>query len=511
MSSVAYPRPAGHARPRSRRLTAALAHRGTDILLGVALSALALVLLAEMSKDFNVDSWLELVTGRLIWQDGIPHRETLTVMSYGHTWIDQQWLAQLASYAIFRAGGLALLGVVNVALIIGPVAAATFAGRRFGAPFRSILIALPACLTMVAPSREIRTQEFAIPLFVATTYLLAADSRRPSRQVLWCLPILALWANLHGSVTLGAGLVGLRGLTMGWERRGVLRRHARAWRRPLALVLGAPTAIMLTPYGLAIVGYYRTTMASGTLRQFVTEWKPITTTPVTAVALFLVAGVTLWSFGRHPGKTTTWEKLAFLVLVAGSISVVRNALFCGLFSLMIVPVALHYGPTRDAEPAADRLRALINAGLGIAALALLVLATAATLARPGTAIQDATQQPRLLAAVQRATRADPSLRLLTDDHFADWLLWRDPALAGRIANDVRFELLSAAQLTSLQAVFEIVGTDWKRAAHGYRLLVLLRSGDPSLAPFLREPGRRVLFDNGREVVILRTALAARQE
>jgi hypothetical protein len=356
MSSLAYPGRAARSRLPGRRLTEVLSRRGADVLIAVALSVLVLALLSEMVSDFNVDSWLALVTGRLVWQSGIPHRELLTMMSYGHPWIDQQWLSQLASYALYRLGGLSLLGVVNVALIAAPVFAAVFAARSLGAPFRSVLLVLPACLAMITPSREIRTQEFAIPLFVAVVILLATDSRRPSRRVLWCLPLLALWANLHGSATLGAGLVGLRGLTMAWERRTVLRRSLHAWCRPLALVLGAPAAILATPYGLAIIGYYRTTMGGSTLRQFVTEWRPVTSAPVTATALFLTAALALWSFGRNPRKTSLWDKLAFLVLVAGSISVVRNCLFCGLFALVELRRAQPVDRRRNARRSPPRRR-----------------------------------------------------------------------------------------------------------------------------------------------------------
>lgn len=506
---MAYPRRTRQDRLLTGRIADVLAQRGTDVLLAVALAVLALVLLSEMTGDFNVDSWLALVSGRLVWEHGIPQRETLTVMSQGQLWVDQQWLSQLATYALYRLGGLGLLGVVNVALIAVPVAAATFAARSLGAPFRSVLLTLPACLTMVAPAREIRTQEFAIPLFVATAYLLATDGRRPSRRVFWCLPMLVLWANLHGSVTLGAGLVALRGLTVAWERRRDLLRRPRAWLRPLALILGPLAAILVTPYGLSMVGYYHATMVDSTLRHYVTEWEPITSAPVTAVALFLVAGLALWSFGRNPDKTTLWEKLALLVLIAGSISVVRNALFCGLFSLMIVPVSWAYGPLRAAAQAPDRRRVAVNGMLALATACLLVAAGLAALARPDSAIEAAGQRPGVLAAVERATRADPTIRVLADDHFSDWLLWRDPALSGRVANDVRFELLTAAQLSALQDVFAVVGTHWQRAARGYRLIVLLRSGDgDAAAAFEREPGSRVLYSGGPQLVILRSARAA---
>lgn len=509
MSSLAYPR---EAPPRARRdVPTMLSAWGADVLLAVALTLLGAVLLAEVNGDFNVDSWLALVTGREIWQNGLPHIETLTAMSRGDTWTDQQWLAQLLYYAIYRGGGLGLLATVNVVLLVGPIAAATVAARRLGAPFRSVLILLPVILTMVTPSREVRTQELAIPLFVALGLLLSADSRRPTRRVLWCLPILALWANLHGTVTLGALLVVIRGLMLGAERRGMWRAPA-AWRMPVALVIGAPLACLVTPYGLAIIGYYHATMLSDTLRHFVVEWQPVTVVPTTAASVFITAAIGLWAFGRNPGRTTSWEKLAFLVLAAGSIEVVRNALFFGLFALTITPVALAYGPTEASPRAAglsDRRRAAINGVLALCAVAALAVTVVATLVRPDSVVQDTAQQPGLLTAVQRTTADNPRLRVLADEHFADWLLWRDPALAGRVANDVRFELLSGHQVSLLEKLFGVMGTGWKQGARGYRLLVLDTASDqPAISAFLKEPGRRVLFDAAGQIVILRTAREA---
>ena len=67
------------------------------------------------------------------------------------------------------------------------------------------LIAAPA-LVVILMSAQMRTQSLAYPLFVAAAWLLIADARAPSRRVLLVLPILVLWANVHGSVVLGAVL-----------------------------------------------------------------------------------------------------------------------------------------------------------------------------------------------------------------------------------------------------------------------------------------------------------------
>ena len=58
--------------------------RGSDVLLAVALWRSPLSCWSKLPARFNVDSWLALVTGREIWQNGLPHHETLTALSHGH-------------------------------------------------------------------------------------------------------------------------------------------------------------------------------------------------------------------------------------------------------------------------------------------------------------------------------------------------------------------------------------------------------------------------------------------
>jgi hypothetical protein len=509
MSSLALAREAVPRRARRAAVRTLIAEHGYEIALAAPLALLAAVLLIELPGAFSVDSWLELVTGRLIWASGVPHHETLTVLAHGAPWIDQQWLSQLASYGLYALGGLGLLGLVNVALLTGGVAFATFAGRRFGAPFVSMMIALPLGLIMITPAREVRTQTFVVPLFALLVYLLARDSRRRSAQVYWCLPLLVVWANLHGTVTMAAGLVALHGLVVLFERRHVIGHSLRAWRRPVALIAGSAVAITATPYGLSIIGYYRTTMVSSTLRHAVSEWQPVTSSPLTAAALAIVAVLAVVSFARHRARTTLWEKLAFVILAAGAASVVRNALFLGLFALMVLPVSLGWGRTAGSRAKVTNRGVLISGLLASVATLALLTTSAATLARPATGLEYGFVRPGVVNAVARVTRTDPSLRVMADQKLTDWLLWRDPALAGRMAFDVRFELYTGGQLNNLEALFNRSGAHWESAARGYRVLVLNRSdGSRSFAYFKREPGARVLYYDGQRMVVLRSAAEA---
>jgi hypothetical protein len=476
-------------------------------LLSVALLSLGVLLLILLRSSFNIDSWLELTAGRQIWQAGIPQHETLTVMAHGARWIDQQWLAQLTSYVLYRIGGLGLVGVVNVALIVAGVAGAVWGARRLGGDFRSIALLLPLALWFVIPAREVRTQAFAIPLFVATTYLLASDSRRSSTRVYWCFPILILWANVHGTVTFGAALVALRGITLAWERRGRLRTSWQDWRRPLMLITIAPLCLLATPYGAQILSYYEATMGNGALKRAVTEWQPLISDPVLTAPFVILAGILVWSLVRGRHRTTLWEKIALIVLAVAAIDALRGTLLFALLALMVLPGALTVAsPRRRVRVSPDRHR--LNALLSTTVLAALLITAAGTLLRPASYFDGGAQGRHVLDVVRRATDSDPALKVMADMHFADWLLWRDPRLHGRVVVDARFELLPATQIVNL---VRWVGVDpgWKEAEKGAQLLVIHSASEGrTLQASLQEPGRRVLFDNGHAVVILRSAQEA---
>jgi hypothetical protein len=478
-----------------------------DSLIAVAVAVVAALFLANVHRAFNVDTWLALANGREIWQYGLPHHDTLTLMSHGGTWIDQQWLAHLAMYGTYELSGLGLLGALNCMLMAGGLAGAVLAARKLGAGIRAVLALLPVCTWLMATSTEVRTQAFAYPLFAATVYLLATDSRRPSRRVYWGLALLVLWANLHGSAILGAGLIALRGLTLAWERRRELARTPSAWRRPLALILGAPLCLLVTPYGTSMLSYYHVTLMNSTFKHAITEWQPVTAMPYLAVPFFALAALALWSFGRQRGRVTLWEQAALIALAAGGIDAFRNVVFFSLAALPIVGLSIESAlqSRRGVRHVPQHPR--LNRALAVLACTGLVVGAFAVATLPARAFE-----PNSLTRVEQVVGAAAkgrSLRVFSDNRFADFLLWKEPSLRGRLAYDSRFEVLKPATLLLVQRLLVESGSEWRTTTRGYRLLVLDRSQEPSVVvQFLREPGRTVLYDRAGVVVILRSAAAA---
>ncbi len=116
--------------------------------------------------------------------------------------------------------------------------------------------------------------------------------------------------------------------------------------------------------------------------------------------------------------------------------------------------------------------------------------------------------PRV-AAIAKAAAADPSARVLTAEIYADWLLWNYPSLRGRIAFDIRFELLGARGLKDVVVLEDAAGPSWDRPFDGYRLELWNREAKPELVgALLAQPGVRVLSTHDHVYALLRPAAGA---
>jgi hypothetical protein len=468
---------------------------GDEALLVVSTATFAAALVWRLSGQVNQDAWLALVGGREIMRHGLPHHEALTLWGHGHAWIDQQWLAQLTLYSLYTLGGLAFLAVAHALLTTAAYSAAVAGGRRLGGSSRSVLFFLPVCFWLLIGSTwQVRTQTLAYLPFVALVWLLAVDARRPSRRVYLALPLVALWANLHGSVVLAAALVVLRGVAYAL---GPGRSRMRAG----LLIVFAPTLLLASPYGLSLAGYYRETLFNSAFGSMLNEWQPPTWALATAPFFGLLVAVA-WLAGRARGRILLFDVLALGFTGVAGLTATRNLGWFALTALMLAPnlVDASFATTPHEV---DGKAARVNRSLAVIATLTVLVLLGATLARPASWFEG--RYPSGAAdAVARAAAGDPRARIYADVAYGDWLLWLHPELAGRIAYDARFELLTRKQILAIYDFDVPVGTPWLQAATGYRLLVL--DGAVSATPvraFERQPGTRVLFSGSNAVVLER--------
>jgi hypothetical protein len=464
----------------------------------VVVAAFAVVLGTGLASVLNQDGWLALVSGREIVRHGLPSVDHLTVWSSGQHWTDQQWLGQLALYGLFALGGLRLLLTAHVFLAVGTFALAVVAARRLGgSPRATALVALGAFVPLAATITELRTQVLGSLFFLLTFLLLLEETRSPSRRLWLVFPVLVLWANVHGSVTLGAALCVLAASSSAWRQSRVSagQRPTRWWLRPAGLAVGSVCCIFVSPYGLSLIGYYNDTLLNRGFGKFVTEWQP-TTFSGQNVPVFALAGVGLWLLGRARGRVSVFEQAAFVLVVVGAFAASRNVGWLGLVALLVLP------RTFDLTSRPRTSRRISPVALGLVVASLFAFGSAVVAAATSPSPKFAQRYPVAASdAVARALARDPRAKIFADEHFADWLIWRLPQARGRVAYDARFELLSQVQLRRLYQWAAQATDHWRAAATGDALAVVYPPHDTGKTAALRRSGGRVLYQDAQIAVL----------
>lgn len=432
-------RPGALAAARQRSLPALLPLVGPVALL-------AAVLVVVRRQLVQTDTWVALVAGREVAQHGLPSAEHLTLIAQGRRWVDQQWLAQLLLYELERLGGVGLMIAACTAAALCAFAVAAAAAQARGASPFTLVFWLPVALLIGPWGVQARTQSLALPLFSLVLWLVLRDPDLRRRSSLLTIPVLCLWANFHGSVTLGAAVVA------GHALQALARTGLR--RLPIALLLLAPASVLASPYAIELPGYYREMLLDPPYGHDIVEWER--TTPGIAPLFFALAGVVglVVLFRRKQLRPIEWVVLAFTF--AAALTAVRITPWFGLATLATVP-PLTTRRTTHAD--------LHGSGAAITAAALV----AAMLGALGwMARQDYGGSASLIVALRAQP---PNTRVLADLDTADWVLWEAPQLHGRVAYDGRPELLTRQEFVDDALRFEQFRPGWQAAVRGYTLIV----------------------------------------
>jgi hypothetical protein len=463
-----------------------------EVFLVVLLAGFALVFLVAVPGYILVaDSWLVLMAGREIAQNGLPTHDELTVFGLGRPWTDQQWGAHLALYAVHALGGTSLLVVATGVLVVGAFVIAAAAARSLGAGPRAIALLFFPVILSAQWAWTIRAQVTVLPLYTGLLWLLVSQARRPSRRVYLALPMLLLWANLHGSVVLGASLAVLLGAIE------LVRDRGRTWRRSLALLALPPLAVLATPYGpVETARYYHLLLVDPPFGDKVTEWQWSDPAVDTMFFYVLAAAALVLAFWRR-GRLTAFDLAVLAYTFAGGVLAIRGVPWFALACMILLPVAIG----RALEGRDVRVLRAFNRGVAVVAAAAVLVAAVVVTARDDAAYEREKWPAGAIEAVRRATAGGE--RVFATERYANWLLWKLPELRGRVAFDVRFEIYEPAFFERLGRYHAESGADWKALADGFEVVVVDEQGTSHTADFLSEPDARAVYRDDLLTVILR--------
>jgi hypothetical protein len=477
----------GEKRTLAARVARMLERNGTLVVVVAAFSA---ALITHLRTALAADGWMALLSGRVV-AHGLPSHDTLTIWAHGRRWVDQQWLAQLILYELERLGGLRLVLLFHAGLVTLGLAGAAALARRMGGSARSATwVALPVLVAFWPGAAIMRPQSFAYALFVGVLWLVLDDLRQHSWRVYFVLPLLVLWANLHGSVLVGSALVS--GYALVEIAESLWQKPRSLHPRSLVLLLAPWLCVLASPYATSLPHYYRTIFSSS-FGKYVTEWAPTTLT-LEHLPVYLLALGGLWLLGRTGDRTSAFEKVAFVGLSLLALDAVRNAVWFALFSLVVLPRLMDTLRKPAVEPKA------MNRLLAIAMMAGVLVATIGVAFEPYSWFTK--QQYPVAAESAAASAAGSNGRIFANESFADWLIFDHPQLAGRVAYDSRFELLTAHQLRSV-VEFRSLVAGWRSSTlRGYSVLVLDKNNDAKpIKALLKERRARVVVRRGPVVVL----------
>ncbi len=451
----------------------------------------ACVILLAPWRLLPTDAWLALVCGREIAHHGLPHLDTLGAVTRGHVWTDQQWLGQLFIYEIENAFGLRS-ALVSQAIITGAAfgICARYALSRGATPAATLVCSI-AGFGVGATFFTLRPQMFSILGFAILLVMLGSDVRKPSTRIWWVLPMLALWANFHGVVIVGALVAGLRAafdVVFGALEKS-FRRVARG------VVFGSLAALtpFATPYAFELPRYlHEIGRLQDPVRQLpIFEWNrvefPSDWPFFTIFASMLVLLVIVhW---KKLARPIPFETLVIAVMGAAAWQASRHLQWFGVALAAYAPIAL------DALPPVREGHVLAR----VASLARIVAPIAfAVLTLRLYLMKDERLQaeyPRgVLPVISQALKDHPQSEVAVSDLYADWLLWYVPEVEGRIEWDVRFELLDDAQARAM-GIFLYTRAGWESLYPNAHIVLVARKAHKSLNAALEAKGAQILWEN----------------
>jgi hypothetical protein len=435
------------------------------------------------------DVYLHLAVGQWIIDHGaFPHADPFSFTVVGTPWITSAWLSEILYLVAFKLAGWA-----------GPaILAALAAGAAFFLLTRLLLRKLPTIpvsilvgcsMVLTVGHIHARPHVLVFPVMVlwANAIVEAAEQRRAPSLIY--LALMCLWANLHGSFTLGLALVLPFAAEALWTAdRSARRRLAFQWFRFGLLALGVAC---ITPYGPESILVTFRLFGLGHALSIIGEWQPQDFGMFNYFEVSLLAGMAYVLYGGF--KLPALRIVLLLAIIHGTLAHIRYIDVMALVAPFFIarPLALHLSQClqpNDFSMTASARRGLIVFAVALLGLTIFVLKTIDF--RP-------TWTP---SAGLEKIREAKSGRIFNEYAFGSYLIYRGiPPFI-----DSRAELYGAEYITRYRraVLLQDVG-DLIRLLDEYRIAAtLLNPTSPAIGLFDRMEGWERVYADDHAVVHL---------
>ena len=336
-------------------------HGSLPLWVGAVVYAL---LIAAGNRLLNDPDTLWHVTiGQWILDHGtVPHTDVYSFTMRGQPWNSMYWVSQVfyaRAYSVFGWGGPVALAAAASAMTFALLA--KLLRRHLSDTATTVFVAVAFVLT--APHLLARPHVLALPVMVAWIGGLIAAADRRTAPSYWLLPLIALWANLHGGFIFGLMMVAPVALD------AIVRADATARKslvpRWAAFGLAALVAACCTPYGWNSMLEPTRILALGSSLPLVVEFRPVDFGHLGAfeICLLLAVGFALLRGIQLPPTRI----LLLLGLLHMALSQNRATEMLVLLAPLVlaVPLAKQIGGAATSLSSLKPVRGVVAAGLAV--------------------------------------------------------------------------------------------------------------------------------------------------
>jgi len=479
------------------------------------------IVVADTTRLADPDLWGHVRFGQdLLAQRRLIYYDHYSYSAPGHLFLDHEWLTDVLMAAIYHAFGTVGLNLMKFACSAATILFLALAMEETESPARVQFAILIAASAPLATHLQFRPQIFTFALMSALLAILSRYNYR-GRAPLWlAIPILAMWANLHGGFIMGLAALGTFTAVV-FAQDLVLGRGMRRAMWLLAITAASTIATLANPYGVGTWQAVIHALENPHTRTAIVDWLPLpqsllyhwgqsrgwgVAVKILALAMFVALGVTFIQTPR--GGDIALISIAAL-MIATAFLAVRNLPLAVIAT--VAPLARHTTLALEARrerlrfpvaPAKERSPTINQLMVAVAAFELLILTGLFSKKMPAG-------DPYPVGAIAYMKDHRLSGNILADFQWGDYVIWHT-APASKVFIDGRYDTVYPPKVVDDYLAFahgDVVGKE-TLLNYPHDFVLVGPKNDPPYKLVIAQPGWRQIYRDDSCVLFARDNSAA---
>jgi hypothetical protein len=479
------------------------------------------IVVADTARQADPDLWGHVRFG----QDVLAQRHLIFYDQYsysapGHLWLNHEWLSEVLMGAIYNAFGTVGLNLMKFACSAATILFLAVAMEETESPARVQFAILIAASAPLATHLQFRPQIFTFVLMSSILAILSRYNYRGRAPVWLAIPILAVWANLHGGFIMGLAALGTFTAVV-FAQDLVARRGMRRAMWLLAITAASTIATLATPYGVGTWQAVIHALENPHTRTTILDWLSLPQSllfhwrqshvagvacKILALAMFVALGVTFIQTPR--GGDIALISIA-AVMIAAAFLAVRNLPLAVIAT--VTPLARHttlalkVRRERLGVPVAyakERSPTINQLMVAVAAFELLILTGLFSK-------KMAAGDPYPVGAISYMKEHRLSGNILADFQWGEYVIWHMPP-ASKVFIDGRYDTVYPPKVIDDYMAFTNgeVGGKELLVNYPHDFVLVGPKNDPPYKLVIAQPGWKEIYRDDSCVLFARDTSAA---